>query len=439
MKLAVAFVLVAVIASAIFVSLRDSELVTTRSTEASQMAREEDRSKLAPIEPSPSSEPTSTRESNRVAVSLPLADERSKAPADDWPIEPGTWLEGVVRDVRGAPVSGVDVVLAIPLAQSKNELGPFDSGFIMATFDDEFAPTRATTDDAGRFRVGSDEAFAAQSRATLFVRGCGIADFERELILDANRTRRDYDVVVILREVEVWGTVVDARGAPVAGALVQVIMSRDERGTTWPGTNEPRPVVSASSAETTDWNSIAEAPFSWTADRVRAQVTSILSTGGQVACEPTDEKGIFRAPCARTDRVEAIEFSAPGHPPIRVARQDITGPLAGLKLSFPEGSTVRGRVVDEHGVSIANTRVQACRTDEMHWFAATSITDATGRYELDTLPQGELMIEVWREPHEDGRWRPWAGVIVSLEAGETRETDITLGASPSFPSTVAGR
>jgi len=122
--------------------------------------------------------------------------EEGQAPPLEIILEPGTFLEGFVRDGRGNPLPEVRV-----LAQGRPEHG-------FTKF--------AQTDAAGRYEVGDMEPGPVQVQATL--RGGG-PSANAAVEIRPGRNRLD---LKLSEGIEVSGRIVDSQGAPIPGASLHL-------------------------------------------------------------------------------------------------------------------------------------------------------------------------------------------------------------------------
>ncbi len=378
-RLAVSLALAVLILAAIFVISRDrsTSVASGQRSESPPIAGERALPELAPTDSASSREAAATHDSNNPHSGRATIASNGFFSFTTTPSPDGAWVEGFVRDLANRPVRGVTVMF-VPSSDSVLMTG------------EQSLSTR--TDESGGFFIGLAHALNDKTLGTLATDDCAFDDVQRPVSLVRGRTIRDVKLVLTPHDVDVWGSVSDSRGEPVLGATLRV--------------GERIGVAD-------------EAP----------------SSGALARATPSDATGRFELPCAHGDHVEWLEVIAAGHPPLRVTRDEVGGNWRGVQLKFPQGTTVRGRVVDERGRAVANARVQGKAIDGGSWCPGVSITGADGRFEVGALPSGDVVVQAWKEV-SDGRWQPWVGAILELKDGETRELDLAFGAEPAGPVPV---
>jgi len=251
-------------------------------------------------------------------------------------IPPGIRVDGLVRDVGGAPVADADVFLS--------------GGATDAQYDGAIV---ARSDARGRFALRSAP---AQVGACLSARAAGRAPTAQVVLTGAPRSSVELVLVFEREGRALAGRVLDERGAPVAGARVLIGSEREI-------VPLPRP------DGTIAWNPIGE-----------------LTTSAA--------DGSFAVRGAPLGLVE-VQTRAAGFAPWRGACD--TRADERLEVHLEGGAQVSGTVRGRDGQPLAGARV---RLAGGAWFArAETSADADGAYALDDLARGAVQLEVEEGAH----------------------------------------
>jgi 5-hydroxyisourate hydrolase-like protein (transthyretin family) len=118
----------------------------------------------------------------------------------------------------------------------------------------------------------------------------------------------------------------------------------------------------------------------------------------------TDAEGRFHIHLARGDGVH-LTVQARGYQP--AARQVAADPdLASVEFRLPPGKRLRGRVVDTHGRPVAGAQVILPSTPSNKGIFFNTRTDAQGRFEWDSAPEGNMTFSIGAEGYLSGDYFP---------------------------------
>ena len=283
----------------------------------------------------------------------------------------GRTIRGVVVDERGAPVPGADVWLSEKLVGS--EFSAIDH-------------TPTVTDDQGRFELAGLRMDAGYVRARTDSRR--LASYWQGPGPHGHRVARDMpatieDVRLALAPGEtVGGRLVDAAGAPVAGAAVRL-----------------------------------------------SYVTGRTSVTGQEAVW-SDAQGRFAFHGLPPIEYPSVRVDAPGFAPheARLGREGGTD----ATIRVPRGGTIAGRVVNAQGEPVAGTSVRSNTN------AASALTDAEGRFLLERQPPGRHEIVHGGPGGETGLART---VVQLAEGARVEDVELRLPGPTAAPGTesIAGQ
>lgn len=253
-------------------------------------------------------------------------------------------VRGRVIDVRGAPVSGVEVVLAAQVNPLKGSTGQAEA---------ESAPAVARADLEGLFELDGTRS------GRLFVRDRNWITLLAGLPVD-RRSGQECRIVVA-RSLALHGFVLDEQGVPLGGARIAL---------------EAPPTLRGSLAQVLDFS--VDVP---------SETRSDEQGRFHFAAAPAIEEGVLRA--------ELEGYVPYVEPAPLVARNDLV-----LVLTRPaaEGASLRGRVVDPSGAPVPDALVShgidTTRTDEDGRFAFAlgdpqSFNGMAARYQMP-VPEGLL-------------------------------------------------
>lgn len=271
-------------------------------------------------------------------------------------------VTGRVVDEAGAPVRGA----ALLLWRARR-----------AEFDlDEVA----RSDGDGRFFLRSID---PEGNPELSARANGHAPSRRRVLLAAEGTRRDVEIVLPGAGASLAGRVLDARGIPAAGAIVLAGSGGDWAPITEPDGSRSQPAPGV---------------------LVRA-----------------DDDGTFRAEGLPLGPLE-VRARAPG---LGFARERIdTASESFVELRLTPPSALHGTVTDEAGVPLEHVVVQvgAYFTFDGNW----GFTEADGSYALPDLPSGEAFLAC------DGGPRGRTTETRFLASGTDLEWNVVLTRGPEI-------
>ncbi|MFK8001513.1 MAG: carboxypeptidase regulatory-like domain-containing protein [Polyangiales bacterium] len=281
---------------------------------------------------------------------------------------PGDHVEGIVVNAEGAPIAGAEVLVV-------------DGGLALA-------PIRVTTGADGRFHiepllpVAYERSYLAQ--ATGYLPGqtgaAGSSD-ELRIVLEPGATLR--------------GRVVDERGRPVAGALVQWLMNR-----------RPSPAAPGNDLGVTT-GPVPPIPF---ADSPPVAVGFGDST--------SDENGEFVIAGVQAGAGEILASHGDFAPSAREATDLLPGTtIEGITLILREGGVLEGRLVDARGFPVRFVPVEVM-SDEVGT-PASRVSAEDGSFSFRGL-LGTVTISA--RPYD----APAVSQTVFIQAGDRREIQLVL-------------
>jgi RNA polymerase sigma factor (sigma-70 family) len=279
----------------------------------------------------------------------------------------GIAVTGRVETRTGEPIAGAEVFL------SPGGPVPQHEGGVVAR-----------TDARGAFALRTAP---AEVGACLSARAAGFAPSEQVLLTGARASACELTLVLAEPGRALRGRVLDAAGAPVAGALVLVGSEREWR------------------------------------PRRRPDGTPAWAPIGELA--RTDEAGDFALAGVALGEL-ALQVRAPGQPAWRgVVAADAPQPLT---IRLARAARVSGVVRTASGAPAAGVRVRVGVAGGFASLASTS--DEAGAYALAPLPPGTLELVAERPPRgpaSGGDAR--ASVVLDLREGEERRWDPLLPAT----------
>ncbi|NOK35610.1 carboxypeptidase regulatory-like domain-containing protein [Corallococcus exercitus] len=252
-------------------------------------------------------------------------------------------VEGLVVDTEGTPLPGVEVKLertrGVPEAS-----GDSSSGIEIAR-----------SDDAGRFIVDSEEGGAGH----LLAEAADFRAVSQAVVIPSTGVR-----VVMGRGASVSGTVVDAKGRPMANVNLQLWDTAPQSGS----------------------------PRTTPVDKTGAFSFQGLKAGHYVVEARLQTPGVEHAESQAVDLEERAQ--------------------ARVALRFEEGRTLEGRTVDTEGQPVPGVRVHAClpledippwRTDGPDCRSRGEggvLSGADGRFVLKHLTAPSHQLVAWKEGHD---------------------------------------
>lgn len=302
--------------------------------------------------------------------------------------EPTAWVSGVVTDERdGKPVAGALLSMGL-------DLPPLSKDMQL-----QFARKAGTTDAEGRYQIARNY-LGKLRKEQLIVDAPGMAlQFTSLEWKDGQQTLN----VKLHPEPPITGTVIDAQGKPVAGAVLNLVAGLTFLDT-WPP--EPSP-------------------------RVRLQSHYPHFGYRRSWCGPptTDEQGRFFGKLVDPDQREKLSIVVQ-HPTAGVQRMRLSALKPDGTIQLDAWNTVHGQVLSADGKPLAGAKVtfdehsfQRDNTGKsaISWMHRSETTaDSEGRYRLDhVLPRtDDSRISI------NGKSIGHRGF--PLRAGETREFTIRL-------------
>jgi protocatechuate 3,4-dioxygenase beta subunit len=380
----------------------------------------------------PSGGPVSGAESASAPMTTPTSDAPVDVPDE---IAGARKLSGHVVDETGKGVAGATVIAESP----------------------GHPPHETTTRSDGAFSLD-----AAPSPGTLTARATGFAI--ARLAVQAGG-----DVAALELRLHaaspVSGIVVDASGKPVAGAFVECEGAGDTSATTdEAGHFELAAAADGCRATATHADFGTSPPVDLVAgDRNRIEMPSPGAISGTVSDEQgrpvtryllsiesfTPALGVATTPWGRHERVEeaggaftldnlsagkyVLVASAEGRPPAKSEPVEVESgrTASGVRITLGKGGTLSGVVTDRTTQKpIAGVRVRLdAVTSSGPSAVAPSITDESGHYAIDGVPNGPFSIRVTHKDYTDR--------IVSLDASNDHDLhqDIDLAPGGDGPST----
>jgi RNA polymerase sigma factor (sigma-70 family) len=252
-------------------------------------------------------------------------------------VVPGVTIRGVVRDYAGRAVAGAEVWLGTGASE------PYDGEIVTAT------------DVHGRYELRHASSFQGVA-----ARAPGLAPSRAVAPIFVDERQGEgapeaYEVDLVLPAVggTLQGSVVDAAGAPVAGALVVVgdsQMGRRELVDGKPTHDPPRLVLRA--------------------DDAGRFATDVMGAGSVLV------------------RARGAE-SAPAEARVEVP----VGGVATVRLVVGPAARVFGRVVTDKGAAVEGARIELS-TEDRTLARARTTTDASGVFDLPGLPPGAVTLEL---------------------------------------------
>lgn len=280
----------------------------------------------------------------------------------------GDHVEGIVVDAEGAPIAGAEVLVV-------------DGGLALA-------PTRVTTGADGRFHiepllpVAYERSYLAQASGYLPGQtAAGGSNDELRIVLEPGATLR--------------GRVVDERGRPVAGALVQWLMNR-----------QPSPAAPGNDLGVTT-GPVPPIPF---ADSPPVAIGFGDST--------SDENGEFVIAGVQAGAGEILASHGDFAPSAREPTELLPGAtVEDITLILREGGILEGRLVDARGFPVRFVPVEVM-SDEVGT-PASRVSAEDGSFSFRGL-LGTVTISA--RPYD----APAVSQTVFIQAGDRRELQLVL-------------
>lgn len=316
-------------------------------------------------------------------------------------LTPGTFVVGRVTDQHGAPVIGAQVT-------ARPVIG---------------APVDAFTDDAGEYRLGPLTGEVALS-ATAYGHGDATRTVELPTARGREPAEHREDLVLVVADAVLAGTLDDANGTPVAGAQLQIVggpadgrhaivaadgtfsIDRLPAGTLRLRIRHPDypPHELSATATTGAERARLRLPIGGAIEGVVLEAASgapltgitveATGPGGARAEAATDKLGLFKlGPLAPGRWRLAVELA--GYLPLAHALDVAAGRAPGettvrdLRLELPRGALLGGTVRDRRGQRIARATIEIRRTDGTGSIASGT-TDIEGEFRVRDTPTGEL-------------------------------------------------
>ncbi|MBK6939176.1 MAG: sigma-70 family RNA polymerase sigma factor [Planctomycetes bacterium] len=277
-------------------------------------------------------------------------------------LEPGALVEGVVLTSERTPFAGAEIFMSLN--------GPEAPGYVV-----------------GRSREdGSFSVRDVSSAHLIGARAAGYAPSTLALIMGMHGAKHRLELVLRGRGSSVLGHVVDLDGAPIAGADVEAI--------------------EVGSGDANKWLDRDDGAMGMQSIGQRTKTASD-GTFTFDGLAPTTHRMVARA---RDFAVTSTTLT-----PSEGARHECS-------LQLPPSPILRGRVVDSAGVAVAVGSARVGNWPELD--GAWARFDATGSFELKTLPLGPTTVVVW--PENEAKTER----VVDLVAGRVTELEIRL--PPSF-------
>jgi hypothetical protein len=308
----------------------------------------------------------------------------------------GQGIDGVVVDEAGRPLSGAEL-RAAPAALP----------------DDALADATSTKPD-GRFRVGP----LPPGRVRLVARAPGYLSRATTNVTLAPGASVPAQRIELVRAASAEGRVADARGAPVAGALVRC----GGGGATLTDLAvifEPLPLAAEAAAMGGAGRALGATKVARTDARGAFRLDDLLPGPLLLA--------ITRAPFAPLE-TETASLGPGEHRDLGVlvladAPAPAPTPDAGIAAAAPTpargAETIDGVARDSGQRPVARARVRALRLDAAGAPApaaiATAVTDAGGHFALTGLPRGPILLELDHPTYPVTRQRAEAGARTAVE------------------------